>query len=213
MMEIFDSAGIEDIIERKGIRNYFDTPNLRFQAFRYEKGEYITTPHNRLNMLLFAVEGTVQIYDIRENGSLTPVNQHKDSCILGDIEFIREGKSSFYAEAKTPVLCIALSFEKYRNQLNGDVRFLHCLLNSYASKLELYAMLDTAAPTLEERVLIYLKNMCVNATMCSVESAVAQLHCSRRQIQRVLKKLCENGKIQKIGKGSYRLNGQTPPPQ
>ena len=38
-----------------------------------------------------------------------------------------------------------------------------------------------------------------------MESATLQLRCSRRQLQRVLKKLCLQGKIEKVGKGRYRL--------
>ena len=33
-----------------------------------------------------------------------------------------------------------------------------------------------------------------------------QLHCSRRQLQRVLKKLLEEGQLVKLSKGSYRLS-------
>ena len=37
-----------------------------------------------------------------------------------------------------------------------------------------------------------------------IEAAVLQLRCSRRQLQRVLKKLCETGQVEKTGKGRYR---------
>ena len=38
-----------------------------------------------------------------------------------------------------------------------------------------------------------------------VEKMAMQLHCSRRQLQRVLKKLLEEGRLVKLAKGSYRL--------
>ena len=206
MIEIQDKRRIEEYLKRERIRERFDTKELEFQAFQYEKGEYITSPNTRLNALMFVVEGTVRIYGIRENGSISPVNHHRGSCLLGDVEFSTPGESTFYVEAKTPVVCVALPMERYRAQLDCDVRFLHMLLNAYAEKLKLFAMLDTAAPRLEERVLVYLENICPNGELDSVDAAVLQLHCSRRQMQRVLKKLCAEEKIARIGKGRYRLN-------
>lgn len=42
--------------------------------------------------------------------------------------------------------------------------------------------------------------------LCSIESALYILHCSRRQLQRVLSKLCQEGFLLRTGKGHYRLN-------
>ena len=65
--------------------------------------------------------------------------------------------------------------------------------------------MDIARQTLKEKVLLYLEKEAPDQTIHSVNEAVIFLHCSRRQIQRVLKKLCEEGKLQKLGRGCYRL--------
>ncbi|MCI8454932.1 MAG: hypothetical protein HFE84_10015 [Lachnospiraceae bacterium] len=70
MRKILDRNQREYWLEKGNIYNYFDTPNLVFQGYCYEKGEYITVPGKKMDKILFLVEGTVQIYGVREDGSL-----------------------------------------------------------------------------------------------------------------------------------------------
>lgn len=202
---IRDKKQIEFWLEKGNILKNFDTQNLIFEGYRYEKGEYIITPGERLDKILFLVEGTVQIYWIRDDGSISPVNQVKNSAVIGDLEFSNYGIPPFFVEAKSSVICIALSTQKYRRELDCDLRFLHMLLKSYAEKIEVFSTLDVVATTLEERVLLYLNDICPSHELKGIEATLSQLRCSRRQLQRVLKKLCEENKIEKIGKGRYRL--------
>ncbi len=205
MKIISDQKQMECWLDKSKIRNYFDTPDLTFQAYVYEKGEFITVPGRQMEHILFLVEGTVQIYGIREDGSLSPVNEIVSPTILGDLEFPNQGITPFYTETKTQAVCLSLSTKKYRRQLDCDLRFLHMLLASYTDKLKLFSLADTVTTTLDERVLLYLKNICPENELNGIESATFQLRCSRRQLQRVLKKLCDDGKIEKTGKGRYRL--------
>lgn len=41
----------------------------------------------------------------------------------------------------------------------------------------------------------------------SIEEAINYLHCSRRQLQRILKKLCDENILIKEGKGKYKIKG------
>lgn len=205
MEKLCDTEEIEYWLQKEQIRDYFDTPDLSFQICRYKKGEYITTPDTPVEDLLFVVRGTIQIYGIREDGSISPVNQSNSPTLIGDIEFSRQENPPFFASAKTDVTCIALSMRKYQKELNCDLRFLHMLLQSYGDKLELFTSIDVPAATTEERVLLYMKNICPSRELNNLEAAIHQLHCSRRQLQRVLKKLCDTGQIEKTGRGRYRL--------
>ena len=93
----------------------------------------------------------------------------------------------------------------YQKQLHCDLRFLHLLLKSYGDKLALFTSIDVPASTTEERVLLYMKNISPAHELNGLEAAIHQIHCSRRQLQRVLKKLCSTGQIEKTGRGRYRL--------
>ena len=61
--------------------------------------------------------------------------------------------------------------------------------------------------SIEERFLYYLKYYCYGS-LKSIEEATNYLHCSRRQLQRILKKLCDEGKMIKEGKGKYKIKGR-----
>ena len=126
-------------------------------------------------------------------------------ALLGDLEFVEEGRSTFYAEACGRVVCLALYLPPCRDALDRDLRFLHTLLRSYAGKIKLFSEMDITAATIEERVLMYMATACPGRELRGVEAAALQLRCSRRQLQRVLKKLCAEGRAEKTGKGRYHL--------
>ena len=205
LRRIRDKKQVEYWLQKGHIRENFDTENLPFSVCRFEKGEYLTRQGGRLAELLFLIEGEVQIYGIREDGSVTPVNRHEAPVLLGDAEFVMGGASSLFTEARTTVICAALPMEPYRAELDRDVKFLHLLLRSYAGKFHTMATLEASAKTIEERVLLYMRHVCPNGEIGGIETALLLLRCSRRQLQRVLKKLCEENTVEKVGKGKYRL--------
>ncbi|EFB76464.1 Crp/Fnr family transcriptional regulator [Subdoligranulum variabile] len=211
MEKLHSKKEVHALVAQAGIRQYFSTPDLQFFACRYKKGEIITAPDQKLDTILFVIEGTVRIFGIRPDGTTSPVNQQTPPVILGDIEFSQQGTRPFFTQATTDVLCIGLPVKPYEKELHRDLRFLHALLHSYAEKLQFFAFVDAPAETLEERVLLYLKNFCPNHEFTGIEMAVSRLRCSRRQLQRVLQKLCTNGTIQKVGKGHYKLVGSFSP--
>ena len=205
MRKISDTQLIRQLVEQHHISDCFSAPDLNFQLYQFEKREQITSPDRKLDEILFVVNGTVRIYGIRDNGSISPVNQQKAPVIIGDMEFAEGGNPPFFTEAVTDVTCIALTVKEYEAQLHQDIRFLHMLLQSYSQKLKIFAFVDVPAETIEERVLLYLENICPSHELKGIEAAVLQLRCSRRQLQRVLKKLCDERKVIKTARGRYRL--------
>lgn len=205
MEKLHNNKAVDALVAQAGIHQYFSTPGLQFFACRYQKGELITAPDQKLETILFVIEGTVRIFGIRPDGTSSPVNQQNPPVILGDIEFSEQGACPFFTQATTDVLCLGLPVKPYEKELHRDLRFLHVLLHSYAGKLQFFAFVDAPAETLEDRVLLYLKNFCPNHEFSGIEMAVSRLRCSRRQLQRVLQKLCTQGTLQKVGKGHYKL--------
>lgn len=205
MKKITDTDRIAHWIKQEKIQDYFDTKDLEFHANQYEKGELIASPYTALGQILFLIEGVVQIYSLRNDGGISPISQIAEFALLGDMEFCTKEKSPFFVEAKTTVVCLTLSIKKYQEALNQDLRFLHVLLQSFLNKLKIFSSINVVALTIEERVLLYMKTLSTNGELQGVESATVQLRCSRRQLQRVLKKLCDEGAVEKLGKGHYRL--------
>ena len=83
--------------------------------------------------------------------------------------------------------------------------YLRFVLRQLAGKLSLSAVMTVSAQTLEEKVLIFLRKVQADHTISSVNQALQAFHCSRRQLQRVLKKLCDESLVVRTGRGCYRL--------
>lgn len=196
---------LQNALKKNGIADMFDTPGLDFRLIRYRKGEYIASPSMEPEYLLFVIKGSVQIYSLLEDSSLVPVGIQRVGAMLGDIEFITNQPTLFFVEAKTDVLCVGLSMSANREALHRDVRFLNALLTSVGGKFKLISLLDGTNRTLRERLLYYLANLTPDGRIHSVNEIVMQLRCSRRQLQRVLADLCQEGILIKEQKGSYRL--------
>lgn len=205
MRQIYDAEQIEYWLNKRKIRNCFDTSELDFYIRCYEKGEYLVVPNEYMEDLLFVVNGTIQIYGIGEEGSILPVNHIDCPALIGDIEFSTRKIPIFFVEAKTAVTCIALDGKKHRKKLERDITFLHVLIESIVGKLQLSAFVDASASTIEEKVLLYMKNISSSHELKGMDTAAHQLRCSRRQLQRVMRKLCEDGQVIKLGKGWYKL--------
>lgn len=205
MKQISNPRLLAQMLSKWDIPGRFDTQTLDFHLVRFQKGELLVAPFRPVDSLLFVAEGRVNIYGIREDGSVFSVYLVGPGALLGDIEFIRGGDLSLYAEALESVLCVSLSMERHRAALERDVRFLNTLLHSVADKFRLFPLIGQAAQPVEERLVTFLREIRPDHTLQSVNAGVMQLSCSRSQLQRVVRKLCADGTLEKIGKGRYRL--------
>lgn len=205
MEYIRDQQRLEQYLRQEKILCRFETENLDFRLVRYQKGELLTSPFKSLPDFLFLVQGKIKIYGLREDGSSFSISQGGDHCMLGDMEFVQRNFSMFYSEAMEEVLCVSLPIEKNRATLERDCTFLNYLLQCVAEKVLMSALVSHAAQPIEERVLTYLREVRPDHTLYGINTGVMQFHCSRRQLQRVVKKLCEEGLLEKTGKGKYKL--------
>lgn len=205
MRVVQNKKQISELAKKENIENYFDTKNLVFAMYQYEKGEVIASPDKPLKSILFLVEGIVQIYGILSDGGKLSVRLMSKPTLLGDVEFCGDMASPLFTEAMTDVTCLALPLDTYRSVLDRDVRFLHVLLQSLTRKMVMNSKSEVEMPTVEERVLFYMENIFENHEFHGIEETMVELRCSRRQLQRVMKKLCDEGKVIRVGKGKYRL--------
>lgn len=83
--------------------------------------------------------------------------------------------------------------------------FLRFVLARLAEKLALSSRMDVVTQTLEEKLLFYLNNVNPNHEITSISQTLQVLHCSRRQLQRLLKSLCDDNILIKKGRGCYVL--------
>ena len=83
--------------------------------------------------------------------------------------------------------------------------FLRMIAKSSSIILDVVTKKEAVPTSLKERLLAYMHYKCPDKILRGVEKAAFQLHCSPRQLQRVLNELTDCGETEKIGKGAYRL--------
>ena len=203
MREIADKDRLEHFFGEQQTHFRQRPPVLKLVEF--EKGEILNDPLQPLSRFYIIVRGSVSIYDLTEDGSIRYISKAASGTLLGDMEFSGAGNLSFYIEAAETVLCLDLPFRENLEVLENDPVFLRFVLRQLAGKLSLSAVMTASAQTLEEKVLFFLGKVQADHAISSVNQALQALHCSRRQLQRVLKKLCDEDLVVKAGRGCYRL--------
>ncbi len=203
---------MKEIVEKDRLGHFFGEQQAHFRQrppviklVEFEKGEILNDPLKPLDRFYILVRGSVSIYNLTEDGTIRYISKASRGTLLGDMEFSGAGNQSFYIEAAETVLCLAMPFRENQSVLENDPVFLRFVVRQLAGKLSLSAVMTASAQTLEEKVLFFLGKVQADHTISSVNQALQALHCSRRQLQRVLKKLCDESLIVKMGRGRYRM--------
>ena len=186
-----------------GQKSYFQQKPPTMMLVKFQRGELLSGPMHRLKQFYILVQGCVSIYDLTENGEIRYLSRSGIGTLLGDVEFSGMEQRPLYTEAAEDVLCLSLPFCDNLNVLENDPVFLRFALQQLAKKLSFSALMTVSAQTLEEKLLFYLRNIQPKQEITSVNDSLQVLQCSRRQLQRVLKKLCDEGALQKEGRGHY----------
>lgn len=205
MEYINDEDLLLDLLEREQVLSHFETAGLDFRLLKYRKGELICAPGKAVENLLFVTAGHVWVYQLREDGSSVTVSRGVGRTVIGTMEFVRKDLPVFYTEAIEDVLCVALPIEKNRAALERDRVFLRFVLDRLAEMIVMFTLIGQGEVPVEEKVLTFLRDIQPDHTLHSINGGLLQFHCSRRQLQRVVKKLCGEGTLKKVGKGKYRL--------
>lgn len=203
---------MREIVDKDRLEHFFGEQQAHFRQrppvlklVEFEKGEILNDPLQLLSRFYIIVRGSVSIYHLTEDGSIRYISKAASGTLLGDMEFSGAGNQSLYIEAAETVLCLVVPFRENQSVLENDPVFLRFVLRQLAGKLSLSAVMTASAQTLEEKVLFFLGKIQPDHAISSVNHALQPLHCSRRQLQRVLKKLCDEGLVVRTGRGCYRL--------
>ncbi len=205
MKRIENEEECEKAIKKSEIEKYFDTKNLEFQICQYEKGEYLCQPYSLDDRLQIVIEGTVNIYHIRDDGSKYFIAMNEGIYLLGDMEFMNPAPCIYFAEAVTPVTAVVIFLKQYRNLLKLDIKFMNLIASALSEKLAMAANGEAVSVPLKERILNHMRYHCENGILRGLGKTAFRLHCSERQLQRILNNLEAEKVISKCGKGTYRL--------
>lgn len=205
MEKIYDKKKIEACIAKSKYHAVLDSLDLDFYLIKYEKGELVISPFQ--NELLFQIveQGSINIYFIRDDGTRYSLSNGTSDYFLGDMDIFYPKNNNIFAEAAENLTCISFSIEKHREILLSSNRFLELICNSLSAKIGTMTTIDAAPASLTERVISYMKYKCNDKTLKGIEQAAFHLHCSARQLQRILNHSESAGLVRKLGKGTYQL--------
>ncbi|HAX72274.1 MAG TPA: hypothetical protein DCY20_01985 [Firmicutes bacterium] len=205
MRKIFNKETVESYIQNCIYRNILEELPIELFLVQYEEGEFVSSPLQSEELFQIVVEGSLSIYFIRNDGTKYSLSSGKTDYIIGDMDFFRQPNNNIYAEASESLTCIALSINKNRDLLLNNTNFMRFIANSLSDKIGIITTLDAEPTSLRERVISYMKYKCDSGILKGMEQAAFHLHCSPRQLQRVMNDCEHDGLVNKIGKGSYQL--------
>ncbi len=204
MKQIRTKKSLADILKTYHMEQILSDTDLPFSLVRFDKGEEIIHQADPRHHVILLLYGAMEIMSIHVNGSLHKVSNIRPGSILGDMEFALGGIQQYTVTADEECLCLVIASDECRQKLEQDPLFLMAMLKSVAAKLHASSLAQSEPEDLREHMYWLLKHSW-NGTLHGVGKASEQLHCSRRQLQRILKEECDAGRMQKLAKGTYRL--------
>ena len=205
MERIFDRKKVTACIAKSKYYSILSTMDVDFYLIKYEKGEFVSSPFRSELLFQIVEQGSINIYIIRDDGTRYALSNGTTDYFLGDMDIFYPRSGDVYAEAAEPLTCIAFSIDKNREMLLSNNGFLALICNSLSTKIGTMTTIEAVPASLTERAMSYMKYKCDYGTLKGVERAAFHLHCSARQLQRVLNQSESAGLVKKIGKGTYKL--------
>jgi len=206
MKRIFQEDRIRKALAQSKYREMLEHLPVELFLIEYEVGELLPPSDKENHLLQIVVEGSLSIYYIRDDGSSYALAISQKDEFLGEMELFGESRTEgVIAEVTQKLICLAFSTTMNRSVLLNDAGFLCAIAESLIDKIKLITMQDAAPSSLQERAYSYMLYKCEGKRLKGVEKAAFQLHCSARQLQRILNAFVQDGVARKIGKGAYEL--------
>lgn len=199
MKKTYNSSKVDEAL---GACIYADTlRSLQVPLFlvEYESGESVSN----YNYFQVVISGNLSISFIRDDGSTYSLSNGSENYIIGEMDLLVAGGDNVIAEAVSPLLTIAIDITPYKDRLLSNIDFLQLIATTLANKISAITNTDAAPSSLSERILNFMKFKCDNHTLSGIEKAAFRLHCSPRQLQRILNQFEKDNIVKKIGKGRY----------
>lgn len=101
----------------------------------FEKNEYICKENEKIEYLYFFVKGKAKVYVSLKNGKSLLICFYYPLMVLGDLELVNFEEATTNIQVIEESFCIVLPFNKVREILLEDVKFLRYACESIADKL------------------------------------------------------------------------------
>lgn len=204
MTECNDPKRMEAYMAKYGIRDLFATEDLPFRMYRYDVGDIMNVLHPQEQYLKFIVEGRIGVDTVDRDGNLQRIVEETAFVYFGEVEILGRSFQNHFHEVLETVYSIELPWEPLRQTLWNDLKFLQFLVKHMSRTIYIATnSMEGASEDIQSKLLHYIKSECKDASFSGMEATAKRLRCSRRQLQRVVSQLVEEGKLKKTGRGTY----------
>ena len=206
MVECNDHKLMKAYMTKYGIREFFSTENLPFRMYRYDVGDIMNVLHPQEQYLKFIVDGRIGVDTVDREGNLLRIVETSAFVYYGEVEILGRSFSIHYHQVLETVYSIELPWEPLREILWNDLKFLQFLVQHMSRSIYIATNnAEASSEDIQSRLLRYIKHECKDGTFSGMEETAKRLRCSRRQLQRVVCQLVEEGRLVKTGWGTYSM--------
>ena len=205
MEQIFEKERVDDFLLSSPYHNILVDLDIPLFLVKYEAGEFISAPWKPQALFHIVCQGEISIYYVRDDGSKYSLAQGSEAYSLGEMALFEKDDTTVFAQAVTEVTCLTFLIFGNEEKLLSNNQFLRLTCKNIAGKLSALMMRDATSSSISERVWNYMQYKCESGVLKGLEKAAFQLHCSGRQLQRIMNELQTKGLVKKIGKGTYQI--------
>ncbi|MDF2514043.1 MAG: transcriptional regulator, Crp/Fnr family protein [Herbinix sp.] len=198
MKNVINLKLCKTFVDKHKIASYLSTWDyISIKLVFYKKGEFLYTYGSSLENFIFVVQGNIKLSSTGKDGEYHHLNLYQDFAVIGDVEYILECPATADVEALTDVYCIEIPLSTNRSYLDQDIVFQRYLNKLQAQKLSNMDTMEMHKEVyrIEVRLACYLINLQYKEkdTMKDLKKISFQLHCSYRQLLRVIQKMTLDG--------------------
>jgi CRP-like cAMP-binding protein len=209
MKEIIDHEQTMHYLEAHGIEDIFNEPLIpHLTLFSFDEGEFICTQAQSSDYLYVLVKGKLKIYTTSAEGRMLIISFKTPLEVIGDIEYIRNIDIINTVEAVSPVLMIGVQYRWLKKYSSDYSPLLQFLLDIITKKffIKSNAMNFNLMYPVEVRLASYLLSVSYDESddlfrgqlsISSLPDAANLIGTSYRHLNRVIKKLSEEGLIER----------------
>lgn len=205
---------MKKVMNKELLKFYTDKYNLadifkenllgEMELYAYNKGEHVCSVEEKLELLLFLVEGKVKTYTVNKTGKAFLLCFNAPLSVFGDVELVTKNKILCNVETIDNSLFIGIEIDKLTAVLENSTTFLSFLNHNLAEKL--YGISNKTTINLLHSVDVRLSSYILSISRNDEASEVTipqlteianLLGTSYRHLNRTIKDLEEKGIIHK----------------
>lgn len=179
-----------------------DPEHLMIRTF--SKGEFLFEQGTALEKLIIILEGRTKVYSMAANGKSLLYCFNDPGAIMGEVELMTGAYASSSACAITDVKCVFISYERCRDELTSNLKFMNRICSVLAEIVvqdSINGALNILYP-FESRLCAYISMTSEEGIFRAKLTELAEFFgTSYRHLLRTLENLCKKNVLEKSAEG------------